>query len=234
LAGVHPAALSPDAGPLAELFFVFHVLPVQCNPRVMAPTYDAGLFFRVFLACIGLLMPRLPCFSLTNLALAGAVGMFACLAASPALAQQDVRVTDLKAFVFLERSGRLSADLLANPAANLRNIAFGQGEGGEPATGLIITVTLSGQKNTTPRYAAANVTITQTSRTGQKSLINRALEGFVFGEEGTVIRPLMIENATCQKIEVEVRTQRSSRKAALDFQCDEPKRPEPARRAPRS
>jgi hypothetical protein len=152
---------------------------------------------------------------------------------TPALAQQDVRITDMKAHLFLEGSGQLSGDLLAMTSPQLRNVPRGQGEGGEPATAVLFKVTLSGQKNTAPRYAAANVKITQTSRTGQKALTNKALEGFVFGADGTVTRPIMLENATCQQIEVEVRTPRSSRKASLDFTCDEPGRPEPAKAAPR-
>lgn len=148
----------------------------------------------------------------------------ATLLATPTLAQQDVRVLELRASVFLERSGRLSDDLLKMPGAKLVNMPHGQGEFGEPANTVVFSVVLSGQRNTTPKYAAAVVNITQTGRTGQKTVSKKALEGFAFGPEGTLIRPIILEGATCQSIEIEVKTQRSAKSASLAFECPEPAR----------
>jgi hypothetical protein len=152
---------------------------------------------------------------------------------TPAVAQQDVRVQDLRASVFLERSGRLSDDLLKMPGAKLVNMPHGQGEFGEPANTVVFMVVLSGQRNTTPKYAAAVVNITQTGRTGQKTVSKRALEGFAFGPEGTVIRPVVLENATCQSIEIEVKTQRSAKTATLAFECPETARTATTAQSPR-
>lgn len=139
---------------------------------------------------------------------------------------QDVRVTDIKASLFLEHTGRLSDDILSRQGAKLIDLPLGTGEFGEPANLLVFTVTLAGAKNTQPKFAAAIVNIAITGRTGQKRVEKRALEGFVFGESGTLTRPVVIENITCSKVEIEVKTQRSAKKADLAFTCNEPK-PEP-------
>jgi hypothetical protein len=152
-------------------------------------------------------------------------GLISAGMALPAAAQ-DVRVTDIKAALFLEHSGKLSDDILSRQGARLVDLPLGTGEFGEPGNLLVFTVTLAGAKNTQPKFAAAIVNIAITGRTGQKRVEKRALEGFVFGESGTLVRPVVIENITCSKVEIEVKTQRSARKAQLAFTCNEPK-PEP-------
>jgi hypothetical protein len=148
--------------------------------------------------------------------------LWAALAAAPAMAQ-DVRVTDITAHLYLEHSGRLSENLLARQGARLVDVPLGTGEFGEPANLLVFNVTLTGAKNTQPKYAAAIVNLTITGRTGQRRVEKRALEGFVFGEAGSLNRPVVVENITCSKVEIEVKTQRSSRKADLAFTCNDPK-----------
>jgi hypothetical protein len=151
-----------------------------------------------------------------------AAAAIALLAMAGQASAQDVRVGDITAHLFLETSGRLSDDVLGRRGANLTDIPLGKGEFGEPANALVFRIPLSGAKNTQPRFAAAIVNITITGRTGQKRLEKRALEGFIFGESGTLNRAVMVENVTCSKVEIEVKTQRSTKRADVEFKCNDP------------
>jgi hypothetical protein len=148
----------------------------------------------------------------------------ACVALSMGSAQaQEIRLGDLKAHLYLERSGKLSDDLLAMKEPKLRDLPRGEGVFGEPANTLVLNVTLLGAPNTQPKHATALVNITTTNRTGQRRTETRPLMGFVFGEDGRLNRPIVLDNITCAKVEVEVKSRAATKRAELAFTCTEPK-----------
>jgi hypothetical protein len=136
---------------------------------------------------------------------------------------QEIRLGDLKAHLYLERSGKLSDDLLGMKQPMLRDLPRGEGVFGEPANTLVLNVTLLGAPNTQPKHATALVNITTTNRTGQRRTETRPLMGFVFGEDGRLNRPIVLDNITCSKVEVEVKSRAATRRAAFEFSCTEPK-----------
>jgi hypothetical protein len=149
-----------------------------------------------------------------------AVGL---LAGSSALQAQEIRLGDIRAHLYLERSGKLSEDVLSQRNARLTDLPSGEGVFGEPANTLIVTVTLLGAPNTQPKHASALVNITTTNRTGQRRTETRPLMGFVFGEDGRLSRPIVLENVTCSKVEIEVKSRSAARRAELPFTCTDPR-----------
>jgi hypothetical protein len=136
---------------------------------------------------------------------------------------QDIRLADVRAHLYLERSGKLSDDVLTMKDPRLVDLPRGEGVFGEPVNTVVLNVGLIGAKNTQPKHASALVNITTTNRAGQRKTETRPLLGFVFGEDGKVNRPVVIENVTCSRVEVEVKTRGAAKRAVLDFTCTEPK-----------
>jgi hypothetical protein len=147
----------------------------------------------------------------------------AFLVSMASAAAQEVRLGDLRAHLYLERSGKLSDDLLVMKEPKLRDVPRGEGVFGEPANTVVLNVQLLGAPNTQPKHASALVNITTTNRTGQRRTETRPLMGFVFGEDGRLNRPIVLDNITCSKIEIEVKSRAAAKRASLDFSCTEPK-----------
>ena len=143
------------------------------------------------------------------------VGAFAALA-SPALAA-DVRIADIRAFLFLERSGKLSANIVGGPAFS--DLAKGGGPEQEPATDVFFDLTFSGDKNSTPKYATATVNISQTGKAGQQIVTHKAFTNFIFGADGIQHKAFFVENATCLPFVIEVKTPKAQKAAKFDFAC---------------
>ena len=143
--------------------------------------------------------------------------------ASPATAQ--VGIAEIKAQLFLERSGKLS-DNIAGTGKAFRNTISGEGEAGEPADGVLVTLVLTGPKNTRSSTKIARdlvvVTVKQKARTGEKVLLSRPYGGFYFGETGRIQKAFMLDNATCAPLSIEVRVGKTSKATSLDFMCTEP------------
>jgi hypothetical protein len=157
----------------------------------------------------------------------------AALAAScNVAAAQEVRLGDLSARLYLEGSGKLSDDLLKMKDAKLTDLPRGEGVFGEPANTVVFNVSLLGAKNTQPKHANAIATIVTTNRTGQRKTETRPLLGFVFNNEGALNRPIIVENVTCSKVEIEVKSRGASKRAQLDFTCTEPKTAEAEKKQP--
>jgi hypothetical protein len=151
-------------------------------------------------------------------------------------AAQEVRIGDIRAHFYLESSGKLSDDVLAQSNPRLMNLPRGEGVFNEPVNTVVFNVTLLGAKNTQPKNATALVNITTTNRTGQKKTETRPLMGFVFGADGRLNRPIVLENITCSKVEIEVKSRGAVKKANLDFECVDPKTAdasEPVKAAPK-
>jgi len=152
---------------------------------------------------------------------------FLSLLSAPVAAQQAapaITIEGIKVQLFLERSGTFS-DTLVGAKRSLFNTPLGEGDAGEPAESVLVTLTFQGPKNSRASDKLARdlaaVKVTQTLKTGQKILLNRAFMGMIFGETGIAHKAFMLDNATCAPIEIEARVGRSKKAAKIDFRCGE-------------
>jgi hypothetical protein len=145
-----------------------------------------------------------------SFALAFALGLGVARAA-------DVRIVGVKAFLFWEHSGKFSDDIVDQPAFD--NLARGGGPNREAATAVLFDLTFAGEKNATPKYATATVDITQSQLTGQSIVTHKAFTNFVLGEDGLQHKALLVENATCAPLALDVHTAKSEKSVRLDFAC---------------
>ncbi len=135
---------------------------------------------------------------------------------SPAVAA-DVKVEDVKAFLFLEQAGKLS-DNIAD-ATPLTNLPRGGAPGNDAATGVMLQFTFSGDKNSHPKYATATVDITQSGYSRQPIVTHKAFANFAFGADGVTHKAVYMENATCLTLDIEVHAGKSTKDAKLVFEC---------------
>jgi hypothetical protein len=139
-------------------------------------------------------------------------------------ASAQVAVDDIRLQLFKERSGTLSENI-AGVKKTFVNTPTGGGEAGEPADAILVTLAFTGPKNakSSDKIARdlASVTVTQTAKTGPRTLLKRAYGGFQFGDDGRSHKAFLLESATCGALEVDVRLGRSRKTAKLDFTCDE-------------
>ena len=131
----------------------------------------------------------------------------------------DVRIADIKAFLFLERSGKWSANIVGAPP--FANLAKGGGADGEPASGVFVDLTFSGDKNSTPKFATATVNIAQSGKAGQQIVTHKAFTNFIFGADGVQHKAFFMESATCMPMAIEVKTPKAQKSAKFDFECKE-------------
>jgi hypothetical protein len=131
----------------------------------------------------------------------------------------ELKITDVKAYVFLERAGRMSENIVGAP--ELSDAPRGGAPDGDTATGVFLDFTFEGDKNFSPKYATATVDLTQTSRAGQQVVTHKAFTGFVFGPEGIEHKAVFLENATCAPLAVSVHAGKSEKSVKLDFSCTE-------------
>ncbi len=131
----------------------------------------------------------------------------------------EVRIADVKAYLFLERAGKLSEDVVGAPP--FVNLPKGGGPNHETATGILVDLTFSGDKNSAPKYATATVDIIQSGRAGQRIVTHKAFTNFIFGADGVEHKAFFLEGATCMPLAIEVRAGKSEKTAKLDFQCKE-------------
>lgn len=141
------------------------------------------------------------------------------LLAAPASAA-DVKIGEIRAFIFLERSGTWSKNLVGSKEP-LFNTLIGEGPAGEPASTVLIDIAVTGDKNSAPKYASAIVNLIQSGKNGQRTTTKKGLVGFLFGESGVIHKPLFLENATCAPLEIEVKVGKAVKTAKIDFQCGE-------------
>lgn len=145
-------------------------------------------------------------------------------AASSCPAHAQVAIDEIRAQLFLERSGKLSENLVGGKKA-LFNTVIGEGDAGEPADAILVTLAFTGARNTksSDKIARdlASITVKQQAKTGEKILLRRVYGGFLFGETGRIHKAFLLDNATCAPLEIEVKVGRSRKEAKLDFACGE-------------
>lgn len=149
----------------------------------------------------------------------------ALLAASVAQAQcADLKIVDIKAYVFLERAGRLSDDLVGGEP--LVNTPRGGALGGDTATAVMVDLVFEGDKkapdatkSAPPKPAIATVDLTQTNFAGQRIVTHKVFADLDFGA-GIDHKVVFLEGATCMPLVVDVHAGKSSKTARLGFKCD--------------
>ncbi len=151
-------------------------------------------------------------------------GLRAAVAAGLALAAAgahaaELKIVDVKAYVFLEHAGKLSDDIVSAPA--LIDAPRGGAPDGDTATGVMLDFTFQGDRNFSPKYATATVDLTQTNHAGQQVVIHKAFTNFVFGADGTEHKAVFLENATCAPLAVDVHAGKTQKQVKLDFSCTE-------------
>jgi hypothetical protein len=138
---------------------------------------------------------------------------------APAFAQ--VVVEDVQVQLFLEKSGRLSENLVGSKKKFI-NTPAGEGDAGEPADSLMITLVFTGPKNTisSEKIArdVASISVTQMTKAGPK-VLRKAYAGFRFGENGKSFKAFSMDGATCLPLEIEVKVGKSRKAAKIDFEC---------------
>jgi hypothetical protein len=132
----------------------------------------------------------------------------------------QLKITDVKAYAFLEHAGKLSDDLVTS-GERLVDAPKGGALGGDTATGLLIDFTFEGDKNASPKYATAVVDLTQTGRSGQPITTHRAFTNFIFGPDGIEHKAVFMEGATCMPLAIQVHAGKTEKSAKLDFHCTE-------------
>jgi hypothetical protein len=128
----------------------------------------------------------------------------------------QLKITDVKAYAFLEHARKLSDDLVSSGESLVDTP-----KGGDTATGLLIDFTFEGDKNASPKYATAVVDLTQTGRSGQPITTHRAFTNFIFGPDGIEHKAVFLEGATCMPLAIQVRAGKTEKSAKLDFHCTE-------------
>lgn len=151
-------------------------------------------------------------------------GAAIALICSISAADAQVAVEDVRIQIFGERSGAFSENLVGS-RKTFKNTVRGEGDAGEPAEQVLVTLVFTGPKNSrsSDKIARdlASVTVTQSAKTGPRTLLKRAYGGFQFGESGRYHKAFMLDNATCAPLEVDVRLGRSRKTAKIDFACDD-------------
>jgi hypothetical protein len=132
----------------------------------------------------------------------------------------QLKITDVKAYAFLEHAGKLSDDLVSG-GEGLVDAPKGGAFGGDTATGLLIDFTFEGDKNVSPKYATAVVDLTQTGRSGQPITTHKAFTNFIFGADGVEHKVVFLEGATCMPLAIQVHAGKTEKSAKLDFHCTE-------------
>jgi len=143
----------------------------------------------------------------------------AALALAGGAQAAELKILDVKAYVFLERAGKLSEDILGGPA--LVDAPKGGAPGGDTATGVMLDFTFQGDRNFAPKYATATVDLTQTSHSGQQLVTHKAFTGFRFGDDGLEHKAIYLENATCAPLTIVVHAGKTEKQTQLDFTCTE-------------
>src|ERR1700721_4424032 len=95
----------------------------------------------------------------------GAVASVVSFVLTQGAGAAQLKITDVKAYAFLEHAGKLSDDLVSS-GESLVDAPKGGALGGDTATGLVIDFTFEGDKNASPKYATAAVDLTKPGRSG--------------------------------------------------------------------
>jgi hypothetical protein len=131
-----------------------------------------------------------------------AAASFACFAGAHAA---ELKIVDVRAYVFLEHAGKLSDDLV----------------GGDALVDALLDFTFEGEKDASPKYATATVDLTQTGHGGQQIVTHKAFTHFIFDADGLEHKAVFLDNATCAPLAISVHAGKTEKSVKLDFSCAE-------------
>ncbi len=129
----------------------------------------------------------------------------------------NLKIVDIKASLYLETTGQFSEPL--SDGASLHNLARGDGPDKRLASGVLIDLTFSGDKNSAPKFATAAVDVLQTNHAGQQVVTHKGFDNFVFGADGVEHKAFLLENATCMPLQVVVHANKTTKTLRLAFDC---------------
>ncbi len=147
--------------------------------------------------------------------LAVAAAAAAVLAASAAASEP--KIAAIEARLFYESTGRLS-DNVAPPADfTFWNTLIGEGQAEEPASDVLLTVTVTGEPGS---FVEAPLTIVVTG-SDQKVVARREIKGLLLNAEGRTTRALLVPDTTCNPIDVKASIGKSASSVNVPFACGE-------------
>jgi len=149
-----------------------------------------------------------------RLVLAG-VGLIAATASARA---GEFKIDDIKAYLFLEKAGKLSDNIIGGPG--LTDLPRGGAPNGDSASGVMLDFVFSGDKNSQPKFAVASVDVTLVNRAGHPVVTHKAFANFAFGPDGVTHKALFLENSTCLSVLIEVHAGKSTKDATIAFACN--------------
>lgn len=152
------------------------------------------------------------------------LGLAASLPAAPPAQplQPALRITGIEARLFYAFSGKLSDDLLKrNPPFSGWNTVIGEGESGEPADDLLVSVRIEPVvQGNDEVYSSQPVTITATA--DGKVLGKRTFTGTLIPAKGAAYKALYLRDIGCAgDLKIDVVAGKQRRRASLAFHCGE-------------
>lgn len=138
------------------------------------------------------------------------------LAAAPPVRDSDFRVTDIKAQLLYERTGKLSVDLTGKPDFAIWNTVIGEGSADEPADDVLVSAVIAGPEEAS---LAVPLTITAFDAKG-KVLSTRTMTHILAGK--TYVRSILLRDVGCAGlIRLEARLGASVRREKIEMDCGE-------------
>lgn len=138
--------------------------------------------------------------------------------ASPAAAQA-VRIDEIRAHVFYNRSGTLSDDIIKTKPA-LFNIIIGAGDGlKETADSVLIVIALKGPPSGFDERET--ITVTVTDEKARKKVVERKFNGFLFDDKGRLVKPIFLENKVCAPLRIVAKGKGGEKAVTIPFMCGE-------------
>ena len=128
------------------------------------------------------------------------------------------QIRDIRAQLMLERTGTLSRDITAPPRFTLFNTVIGEGDAGEPANDMLVTVTMTSSRD--EENANRPLVVTVRGR-GGRVLAQRSYGGMLF-TGGRSVHFLQVRDISCAgDVTIEAVYGGQRRSERLSFSCGE-------------
>jgi len=143
-----------------------------------------------------------------------ALGM--CASGAAAERHGPVAVEEIRLHLFYEETGTFSKNILMGPFA-AHNTIIGSGDADEPAIDVLAAVVLSG----VPGQPFEGLRIQVRSKRTNKILAQRKFHKHILGREGRVVQGILVQDATCEPLEVTATLGASRKTVTFPFACGE-------------
>ncbi len=139
----------------------------------------------------------------------------AAVLASGAAAALEIEKIEAK--VFLTASATFSQNVAMGSGVNLWNTVIGEGDIHEPASDVLVIVTVAGDGGS---FDSGTLAIDIAGDDG-KSVASRKIEGLLLGPSGKVSHGVYVTNATCNALTVKASIAKSEKTIDVPFACGE-------------